>query len=79
MPAGPSAKDSREMMMDKLWRTHGLEEVKKGECGPQMGKCLQDVIMELGALNEVDMKEQITIRMTKTMHQDPPPLLYPGQ
>jgi hypothetical protein len=31
--AAPSAKDSREMMMDKLWRTHGLDEVEKGECG----------------------------------------------
>jgi hypothetical protein len=74
MPAAPSAKDSREMMMDKLWRTHGLDEVKKGECGPQLKKCLHDVIMELFSdLNEVDMKEQITIRMTQMMHQDPPP------
>jgi hypothetical protein len=30
MPAALSAKDSREMMMDKLWRIHGLDEVKKG-------------------------------------------------
>jgi hypothetical protein len=29
--------------------------------------------LKLGDLNEVDMKEQITIRMTKTMHQDLPP------
>jgi hypothetical protein len=38
-----------------------------------MKKCLLDVKTELGDLNEVAMKEQITIRMTKTMHQDPPP------
>jgi hypothetical protein len=61
------------MMMDKLWRTHGLEEVEKGECGPQLKKCLHDVITDLGHLSEADVKEQITIRMTKTMHQDPPP------
>jgi hypothetical protein len=70
MPAAPSEKDSRKMMMDKFWRTHGLDEVNKGECGPQLKKCLQDVTMKLGDLNEVEMKEQITIRMTKTMHQD---------
>jgi hypothetical protein len=34
MPAAPSAKNSREMMMDKLWRTHGLDEVKKGMWSP---------------------------------------------
>jgi hypothetical protein len=74
MPAAPSSKDSREMMMDKLWRTHGLDEVEKGECGPQLEKCLHDdVITDLGHLSEADVKEQITIRMTKTMHQDPPP------
>jgi hypothetical protein len=28
-----------KMMMDKLWRTHGLDEVEKGECGPQLIKC----------------------------------------
>jgi hypothetical protein len=28
MPAAPSSKDSHEMMMDKLWRTHGLDEVE---------------------------------------------------
>jgi hypothetical protein len=39
MPAAPSSKDSREIMIDKLWRTHGLDEVKKGECGPQLKKC----------------------------------------
>jgi hypothetical protein len=47
-----------------------LDEVKKGECGPQLKKCLHDVITERGYLNEADMKEQITIRMTKTMYQD---------
>jgi hypothetical protein len=73
MPAAPSSKDSREMMMDKLWRTHGLDEVEKGECGPQLEKCLYDLITDLGHLSEADAKEQITIRMTKTMHQDPPP------
>jgi hypothetical protein len=36
LPAAPSSKDSHEMMMDKLWRTHGLDEVEKGECGPQL-------------------------------------------
>jgi hypothetical protein len=84
IPAAPSSKDSREMMMDKLWRTHGLDEVEKGGCRPQLKKCLHDVITDLGHLSETDVKEQITIRMTKTMHQDPrtlPPttLLYPGQ
>jgi hypothetical protein len=73
MPVAPSSKDSREMMMDKLWRTHGLDEVEKRECGPQLKKCLHDVIKDLGHLNEADAKEQITIQMTKTMHQDPPP------
>jgi hypothetical protein len=73
MPAAPSSKDSREMMMDKLWRTHGLNEVEKGECGPQLKKCFHDVIKDLGHLNEADTKEQITIRMTKTIRQDPPP------
>ena len=73
MPAAPSSKDSREMMMDKLWRTHGLEEVEKGECGPQLKKCLYDVITDLGHLSEADVKEQIIIGMIKTMHQDPPP------
>jgi hypothetical protein len=34
MPAAPSSKDSREMMMNKLWRTHGLDEVEKGEWPP---------------------------------------------
>jgi heterodisulfide reductase subunit A-like polyferredoxin len=73
-PAAPSAKDSREMMINKLWRTHGLDEVKMGECSPQLKKCLHDVITELGYLNVADMKEQITIRMTnKTMHQNPSP------
>jgi hypothetical protein len=48
--------------------------VEKGECGPQLKKCLHDdVITDLGHLSEADAKEQITIRMTKTMHQDPPP------
>jgi hypothetical protein len=28
-------------------------EVNKGECGPQMKKCLLDVITELGDLNKV--------------------------
>jgi hypothetical protein len=46
MSAAPSSKDSREMMMDKLWRTHGLDEVEKGECGPQLGKCLHDIITD---------------------------------
>jgi hypothetical protein len=77
MPATPSAKDSREMMMHKFWRTHGLDEVKKGECGPQLNMCLDDVITELGDLNEADAKEQITIRVTKTIHQDPPPTTLP--
>jgi hypothetical protein len=72
-PATPSARDSREMMMNRFWRTHGLDEVHKGKCGPQLKKCLRDVITELGDLNEVNMKEQITIRITKTMH---PPLLH---
>jgi hypothetical protein len=43
-----------------------------GECGPQLEKCLHDVITDLGHLNDADMKEQITTRMTKTMHQAPP-------
>jgi hypothetical protein len=57
MPAAPSSKDSREMMMDKFWRTHGLDEVEKGECGPQLKKCLHDVITDLGHLSEADVKE----------------------
>jgi hypothetical protein len=38
LTAAPSSKDSHEMMMDKLWRTRGLDEVEKGECGPQLKK-----------------------------------------
>jgi hypothetical protein len=74
MPATFSVKYSRGMIMQNFWRTHGLDEVNKGECGPQAKKCLQDVIMELCDLNEAAMRAQqnITIRMTKTMHQDPP-------
>jgi hypothetical protein len=51
----------------------GSTKWKKRECGPQLKKCLHDVITDLGHLSEADVKEQITIRMTKTMHQDPPP------
>jgi hypothetical protein len=57
-----------------LYKPQVYNEVEKeGECGPQLNKCLHDVIKDLGHLNEADMKEQINIRMTKTMHQDSPP------
>ena len=72
-PAFPSTKDLRRMMMCRVWKTQGIDTVHAGDCGPQMQRCLQDVLEEVGDLNEVDMKEQITIRMTKTMRQDDPP------
>jgi hypothetical protein len=75
MPATPSANDSHGMMMHKVWQTHGLDEVNKGECGPQIKKCLQQD--ELGDLNEVAMKRQITILMTKTMTRTFPPTTLP--
>ena len=66
------------MMMHSVWKSNGIDTVHAGECGPQMQRCLQDVIEDLGQLNEVDMKEQITIRMTKIMQQDsPPPTILP--
>jgi hypothetical protein len=57
MPAASSSKDSREMMMDKLWRTHGLGRSGKGGMWSKLKKCLHDVITDLGHLNEEDMKE----------------------
>jgi hypothetical protein len=75
MPAAPSSKDSREINDDgqTLADTWARRSGKKGECGPQLKRSLHDVITDLGHLNEADVKEQITIRMTKTMHQDLPP------
>jgi hypothetical protein len=44
-PIPASAKDSRGMMMHTIWQTHGIDEVNKGECGPQIKKFLLDIIM----------------------------------
>jgi hypothetical protein len=73
-PAFPSAKDSRRMMMRQFWKKYGLNEVYGGECGPQVQRCMKDILEDLGHMNEVDLKEQITIRTTKTTHQAPPPI-----
>jgi hypothetical protein len=82
IPATPSSKVSREMMMDKLWRTHGLDEVEKGECGPQLKKCLHDdVIKDLGHLNEADTYER-TDNYSNDQNDAPgpyPSLLHSGQ
>jgi hypothetical protein len=43
MPATQSAKYTREMMLHKFWRTHGLDEVNKGECGPQLKIVLRNL------------------------------------
>jgi hypothetical protein len=72
MPAIPTTKDMRTMMMHLLWRNHTIDEIHEGRCGPSMRKCFTDVITEMGDMNEREMQEQITIRMTKTV-QDPPP------
>jgi hypothetical protein len=59
--------------MLKLWKTHGLDDVCSGECGPQMKRCWNDVVItSMGHLSEEEMKEQITIRMIKIMHRPPP-------
>ena len=34
---------------------------------------MHDIIEDLGGMNETDMRDQITFRMTKTTHQDQPP------
>jgi hypothetical protein len=72
-PAFQSAKVIREMMMTKFWQKHRIEDVHKGSCGHEIQRCLHDIIKDLGQLNEMDMRDQITIRMTKTIHQDQPP------
>jgi hypothetical protein len=52
-------------MMHQLWRKHTIDEVNEGRCGPQMHRCLNAVIIELGQMSEREMQEHITIRMTK--------------
>jgi hypothetical protein len=72
-PAFQSTKDIRDMMMTKLWQKHRIDDIHNGSCGPEIQRCLHDIIRDLGQLNEMDMRDQITIRMTKTLHQDQPP------
>jgi hypothetical protein len=43
-PIPASEKNSRGIMMHTIWQTHGIDEVNKGECGPQIKKFLLDVI-----------------------------------
>jgi hypothetical protein len=71
MPAAPSSKDSREIMMDKLWRTHGLDEVNKGGMRPPTEK----VFTKRGGCERTD-------NYSNDQNDAPgpsPPLLYPGQ
>jgi hypothetical protein len=49
-----------------------ISQFNEGRCGPDMKRCFNDIISELGDMSERDMQEQITIRMTKT-NQDHPP------
>jgi hypothetical protein len=72
-PAFQSTKVIREMMMTKFWQKHRIEDVHKGSCGHEIQWCLHDIIKDLGQMNEMDMRDQITIRMTKTTQQDQPP------
>jgi hypothetical protein len=58
--------------MHLLWRNYTIDEINEGRYGPNMQRCLNDIISELGDMSELEMQEQITIRMTKTI-QDPPP------
>jgi hypothetical protein len=67
-PAFQSAKDIREMKMTKFWQKHRIEDVHKRSCVHEIQRCLNDIIKDLGHMNEMDMRDQITIRMTKTIH-----------
>jgi hypothetical protein len=59
-------------MMHLLWRNYTIDEISEGRCGPNMKRCLNDIISELGGMSELEMQEQITIRMTKTVQDSPP-------
>jgi hypothetical protein len=72
-PAFQSNKDLRDMMMKKLWKHRSIDDIQNGSCGPQIQRCMHDTIQDLGRMNETDMRDQITFRMTKTTHQDQPP------
>jgi hypothetical protein len=61
------------MMMTKLWQKPRIDDFHNGSCGPEIQRCLHDIIRDIGQMNEMDMRDQITIRMTKTLHQDQPP------
>jgi hypothetical protein len=61
------------MMMTKFWQKHTIDDIHNGSCGPEIKRCLHDIINDLGQMNEMDMRDQMTIRMTKTMHQARPP------
>jgi hypothetical protein len=37
-----------------------------------MQRCLNEVISKLGGMSEIEMQEQIAIRMTKTIQDSPP-------
>jgi hypothetical protein len=45
--------------MHLLWRNYTIDEINEGRCGPNMQRCLNDVISELGG-------------MTKTVQDSPP-------
>jgi hypothetical protein len=72
-PAFQSNKDLRDMMMKKLWKHRSTDDIHNGRCGPHIQRCMHDTIQDLGRMNETDMRDQITFRMTKTTHQDQPP------
>jgi hypothetical protein len=78
MPSLPTTKEMmRSMMMHQLWQKHTIDEVNEGRCGPQIQRCLNDVITELGQMSEREMQEQITIRMRSKPHKTlSTPLLY---
>jgi hypothetical protein len=76
-PAFSSAKDSRKMTMHRLLAdAWNIDEVSSGKCGSQIKRCWDDVITSVGHPSEVEMKEQITIRMKNIV---PGPPHYPTQ
>jgi hypothetical protein len=56
-PAFQSTKDIRDMMMTKLSQKHRIDDIHYGSCGPEIQRCLHDIIRELGQMNEMDMRD----------------------
>jgi hypothetical protein len=38
--------------MHQLWRNHTIDEINEGRCGPNMQRCLNDVITELEGMSK---------------------------